>query len=172
MRNMPNIPITDDIKEVAKLPGNFVKAVMKPETPSQVVYFVIAVILSIYALNFTLPGQTNPNKNLNWLHFKEFLSSSASSAVTLVPALSALVLPNASVANYLFFGGGSYLVGLGVSCIPKPACRTSNTSCTKVDRAWKDLGQGFQNAGVSSTVGALLIYMQSQIADVEFNKIY
>lgn len=165
--------LVNDATKVANVPFDIASSLLelKPANPSQVVYWVVALVLGVYALNFLMPGTTL--EHLNWKHVKNALSSASASALTLIPALSALVLPDTTALNYAFIGAGAYAVGLGISCIPKPACRVSGgtTSCTRTESAWYNLGSGLQTAGVSGLVGATVIYLQNMIASAEVKKI-
>ena len=145
----------------------FASNVINPTSPYAPIYYVTAAVLALYALNFLLPGSTV--KNLNWNHLKNSLNSAADSALTLLPALSALIIPDSNPVTYAGVGFALYFVGLGVQCIPNPTCRTNlgGAGCSKVEKAWYFAGKGLQTAGTSSLVGSVLIYMQNQIVSKE-----
>jgi hypothetical protein len=157
--------VGEAFQSIEETPGKVIENIMAPTTPAAVVVWVTAAVLGVYVLNFTLPGSAT--KKLNWNHLKESLALASNSALTLLPALSALVIPDSNPVMYLSVGFALYFIGIGFQCIPKQTCRSSGgavASCTKEEKAWWNLGQGLQTAGASAVVGAALIYLQNKVA--------
>jgi hypothetical protein len=156
--------VSDALGTLEGAPGKVAEIFTGPYTPSVAVTWVVAVVLGIYALNFLLPGSAT--KNLNWNHLKTSLYSASNSALTLLPALSALVSPDSNPVMYIATGFAAYFIGLGIQCIPNPTCRTNQggVGCSNVEKGWYFTGEGLQTAGVSSLVGAALIYLQNEVA--------
>lgn len=153
------------VGKLEELPEKFHENVTDfSNSPYYGVYWATALVLGVYALNFLMPGTATEHRN--WNHLKTSLSQASNSALTLLPALSALVIPDSNPLMYAGVGLGAYFLGLGIQCIPNPSCRTSlgTTGCKNVEKGWYFAGQGLQTAGVSALVGSALIYMQNKVA--------
>jgi len=130
-------------------------------SPLQVVVLANAAAITLYCLNFTLPGSSTSHRN--WFKVKNVLDRVAEQSVSLIPALSALVLPDVASTSYLAVGTGLWLVGVGFAAIPPAACETAtapDNTCSKTQYATQQLGNGLQTLGVSCGVGALLAYIR------------
>lgn len=137
---------------------------MMPEVPTsspfQVVALVNAAVLGLLVIAAIMPGSATKK---NWQRVKSAAQTSADTAVQLVPALSALVLQDASSLNFALFGAGTWLLGVGVGAAVPGACKTdpSNALCDTNMLSTKVLANGLTTAGTSFGVGAFLAYMKN-----------
>jgi hypothetical protein len=131
-------------------------------TPVQVVVIANAAAIALYVFNFTLPGTTTDKKN--WKKLKDVLAKTADSALTLLPALSSLILTSPSSIQYLALGTGFWVLGWGVGTTIPSACTGTDVApagCSKTQFSTYQLSNGFTIIGASLGVGSILSYMKN-----------
>ena len=136
----------------------------KTMTPLQVVVVANAAAIALVCLAFLIPGTAGEEaKNRHWYRFKKIILDVGNQALYLIPALSALVLPEVKFSSYLMAGAGVWLLGVGIGATVDDLCADFNYAtgdCSSLQLATHNLGNALQSAGTSLGVGALLAYVR------------
>jgi len=113
----------------------------------------IVLALGLYMLTASFP-----TTGTIWTNVKLVTTTTSVQALTLLPALSVLMLPSPSYEAYAMSGLLFVLLGFGVkACIP--AAKQANDGVeTKLQIAASNLGTGLIAGGASFFVGAIAAY--------------
>ena len=129
--------------------------------PVQVVVAANVAAITLVCLAFLIPGTAAESKN--WYKLKNLVIDVGDQALFLLPALSALVLPDVKPSYFLMAGAGVWLTGVGISAAAGNGCDSAapgDDGCTKLQYATYKLGSALQKTGTSLGVGALLAYVK------------
>lgn len=116
-----------------------------------------ALALGLFLINFAIPGSSGeaPVDHKNWSKVKRALRNTADSALTLVPPVTALVIPRPRPVPFAVAAAGVWALGVGVAAIPKDG------DASKPAEATADMGVGLQKLGTALAVGALVAYCKN-----------
>jgi hypothetical protein len=122
-----------------------------------------ALVIGICLLQYTLPvpvsgATTGPNAKLNWQKIRNIIDVSTTSALQLLPPLTALVSRGSQAGNYFSVGVGIWLVGVGVTALAPPV----NISVhTRAQNATAKLGSSLTTLGAAYMVGAFVCFAKN-----------
>lgn len=130
---------------------------------TQVIVLAQAAAIGLTVIAGTLPTD-DAHKNIRKV--QKALALTAQQATTLIPALSALVVPDPKPSAYVVLAVVVWLIGVAIGQAT-PGCdggwdAVVTDSCTKAQLATYNISQGLINTGVSLGVGALIAYVKTE----------